>query len=52
MQTSKFILILQKHVTEMAPFDFQIFKKQEIGRTNTSHFYGETRGQPPLYITL
>lgn len=26
MQTSKFILILQKHVTEMAPFDFQIFK--------------------------
>lgn len=26
MQTSKFILILQKHVTEMAHFDFQIFK--------------------------
>lgn len=26
MQTPKCILILQKHVTEMAPFDFQIFK--------------------------
>lgn len=26
MQTSEFILILQKYVTEMAPFDFQIFK--------------------------
>lgn len=52
MHISKGSLLLQKHVTEMAHFDFQVFKTAWDTLDYHKTFPWWNRGQPPPYITI